>query len=96
MPLWQFAIIVTQLSILGFGGIVLMSTMQEALDKSAQVIAALGVVKTQLDTIQELVAGLRGGQIATQEQVDALNSALQTALDSTNEIDLEEDAIVQG
>lgn len=64
-----------------------MITIQEVIDGvtalNTTLIAGFADIKSGLDRIATLVSGLEGGQVATQEQIDALKAAVDTTLSTT-------------
>lgn len=70
-----------------------MSSVQDIIDEVAALNSTLGTIKFKLDAIQALVAGLQGGQVATQAQVDALKAAVDGAVATAGTVVAEEDTI---
>lgn len=70
-----------------------MSTIDEVTASVTALNGKITDVSTKLDTISELVSSLEGGQVATQDQVDALAKAVADASDSLDAVSSKEDSI---
>lgn len=70
-----------------------MSTIDEVTTSVTVLNSSLVEVKTKLDVIAALVTELKGNQVASQEQVDTLATAVASAQESVADISAAEDAI---
>ncbi len=76
-----------------FKGTKIMATISEVQEQVATLTSTISNIDTKLDEIRTFIQGLQGGSVVTQEQLDALSSALEAAKSSASSALSEADAL---